>query len=61
MNIRLQHFTPCDILPHWMYILTTPTEDGQHFHTHIICCLEEIDETTDKVHTKLLYINQMMN
>ena len=34
--------------------LTTPTEDGQHFLTHNICCIEEINETTDSVHTKFL-------
>ena len=34
--------------------LTTSTEDGRCFHACIICCIEEIDETTDKVHTKFL-------
>ena len=34
--------------------LTTPTEDGQHFHTHVICHIEEINDSTDKVHTKFL-------
>ena len=33
--------------------LITP-EDGQCFHTHIICSIEEIDETTDKACPKFL-------
>ena len=32
--------------------LTTLTQDGQCFHAHIIHHIEEIDNTTDKVHTK---------
>ena len=34
--------------------LTTPTEDGQCFCTHVICHIEEIDDNTDKVCTKFL-------
>ena len=34
--------------------VTTPTEDGQWVHAHIIHHIEEIDETTDKAHTKFL-------
>ena len=34
--------------------LTTPLEDGQHFHACIICCIEEINETTYTVHTEFL-------
>ena len=34
--------------------LTTPTEDGQCFHAHVIHCIEEIDDSTDKIHIKFL-------
>ena len=34
--------------------LTTPTEDGQCFHTCVMQCIVQINDTTDKVSTKFL-------
>ena len=39
-----------DIIGHTL--LSTPTEDGQCFHAHIIHHIKEIDDKTDKVCTK---------
>ena len=43
---------PDDLIRHTF--LTTPTEDGQHFHAHIIQFIEEINDSTNEVCTKFL-------
>ena len=40
---------PDDLIGH--PFLSTPTEDGQHFHACIIHHIEEINDSTDKIHT----------
>ena len=51
MNTRLQ---PFPLSSQMTTFLTTLTEDGQHVWTCMICHIEVIDDTTDKVHTKFL-------
>ena len=46
-TLKLDNFIGCTFL-------TTPTEYGKHFHACIIHHIKEIDDNTDKAHTKFL-------
>ena len=43
---------PHDLIGHTF--LTTTTEDGQCFHAHVMCHIEEIDDTRDEACNKFL-------